>query len=186
MANFTRKAIIATFQELLEKRPFDKITVSAIVARCGISSNTFYYHFRDIFDLLDTWIEIIWEKHVTEPLKAMTWEEVLKAALRVMRENQDLVYHLFDSISRERFERWIFESSGDIFYRLVCREAEGAKVPEELLRSVAEYNSYSLLGFSLKFLWKRMEVDIDQSVDRISALFKGNIRWALETQGRTE
>ena len=111
--------------------------------------------------------------------------QILKGA-GILKENQDLVYHLFDSISRERFERWIFESSGDIFYRLVCRETEGAKVPEELLRSVAEYNSYSLLGFSLKFLWKRMEVDIDQSVDRISALFKGNIRWAIETHGRTK
>lgn len=182
MPGFTRKAIIATFQELLEKMPFDKITVSAIVSRCGISSNTFYYHFRDIYDLLDVWIELMLEKYVTKPMEALTWQETLKAALRVMRQNADLIYHVFDSLSRERLERSIFESSGDIFYKLVCQETEGAAVPEELLRSVAEYNSYSLVGFFLKFLWKHMEVDIDRSVDRISALFKGNIRWVIESQ----
>lgn len=181
MPGFTRKAIIATFQELLEKMPFDKITVSAIVSRCGISSNTFYYHFHDIYDLLDVWIELMLEKYVTKPMETLTWQETLKAALRVMRQNADLIYHVFDSLSRERLERSIFESSGDIFYKLVCQEAEGAMAPEELLRSVAEYNSYSLVGFFLKFLWKHMEVDIDQSVDRISALFKGNIRWVIET-----
>lgn len=186
MASYTRKAIVLTFENMLRKMPFGKITVSAIVSQCGISPNTFYYHFRDIFDLLDTWIGLISEKYVTEAMKTMTWQETLKASLRVMRENADLVYHLFDSLSRERIERWIFESSGDIFYQLVCREAEGAMVPEELLRSVAEYNSYSLLGFFLKFLWKHMDVDIDQSVDRISALFKGNIQWAIETHGKTE
>ena len=53
MANFTKKAILSTFQDLLLEKPFDKITVSAIVARCGISPNTFYYHFADIYDLLD-------------------------------------------------------------------------------------------------------------------------------------
>ena len=36
MANFTKKAILDTFQEMLQEKDFDKITVSAIVARCGI------------------------------------------------------------------------------------------------------------------------------------------------------
>lgn len=186
MSGFTRKAIIDTFQEQLEKMPFDKITVSAIVSQCGISSNTFYYHFQDIYDLLDVWTDLMLEKYVTKPMETLTWQETLKAALRVMRQNSELVYHVFDSLSRERLERSIFESSGDVFYHLVCQETKGTLAPEELLRSVAEYNSYSLVGFFLKFLWKHMEVDIDQSVDRISALFKGNIRWVIETHGKTE
>ena len=56
MAHFTQKAILQTFQQMLEEMPFDKITVSAIVSRCEISSNTFYYHYRDIYDLLDAWL----------------------------------------------------------------------------------------------------------------------------------
>lgn len=186
MPGFTRKAILQTFQELLGKTPFDKITVSAIVSQCGISPNTFYYHFQDIYDLLDAWNGLIMEKYILEPMKSMTWQEVLKDALRAMRDNSALIYHLFNSLSRERLERFIFEDFGDIFYKLVRLEADGTDAPEELLRSVAEYNSYSLLGFLLKFLWKHMDVDIDQSVDRISEIFKGNIRWAIETQGRLE
>ena len=50
MANYTQRAIIQTFQDMLKEMPFDKITVSAIVARCDISSNTFYYHYHDIYD----------------------------------------------------------------------------------------------------------------------------------------
>lgn len=48
MAQYTQKAIIDTFRDMLKKMPFDKITVTAIVSACGISSNTFYYHYRDI------------------------------------------------------------------------------------------------------------------------------------------
>ncbi len=53
MAQYTQKAILSTFQQMLEEMPFDKITVSALVRRCEISSNTFYYHYSDIYDLLD-------------------------------------------------------------------------------------------------------------------------------------
>ena len=38
--------------------PFDKITVTALAKRCDISSNTFYYHYRDIYDLLDAWFHL--------------------------------------------------------------------------------------------------------------------------------
>lgn len=41
---------------MLEEIPFDKITVSALVERSEIGSNTFYCHFRDIYDLLDVWM----------------------------------------------------------------------------------------------------------------------------------
>lgn len=56
MASFTRKAILTTFEDMLQKTKFDKITVSALIAKCGISPNTFYYHFRSIYDLLDAWL----------------------------------------------------------------------------------------------------------------------------------
>ena len=48
MANYTQRAIVQTFETMLAETPFDRITVSALAARCGISPNTFYYHFREI------------------------------------------------------------------------------------------------------------------------------------------
>ena len=38
MAKLTEKAILRTFDEMISEMPFDKITVSALVARCEISS----------------------------------------------------------------------------------------------------------------------------------------------------
>ena len=58
MALYTQKTIMRAFGEMLEEMPFDKITVTALVKRCDISSNTFYYHYRDIYDLLDAWFHL--------------------------------------------------------------------------------------------------------------------------------
>ena len=46
MANYTEKAIFRAFEELLEEKPFDKITVSAIVSKSEVSANTFTITFR--------------------------------------------------------------------------------------------------------------------------------------------
>lgn len=180
MSNYTQKAIIQTFQDMLIKMPFDKITVSAIVLNCEISSNTFYYHYRDIYDLLDTWLLLVKKKYVTDTRPDMSWKDAIKELLRDMKSNSDLVYHLFNSLSRERLERYIFESVDDTFYKLVCRETSDVSIPEKELRNIAEYNSYSFVGFFLKFLWNHMKDDIDEGVEKIGRIFEGNLRWLKE------
>lgn len=48
MPDFTERAIKASFMKLLNERPLNKITVKDIADDCGISRNSFYYHFEDV------------------------------------------------------------------------------------------------------------------------------------------
>lgn len=57
MANLTKKALAASVMKLLESKPLDKITIKDITDECGVTRNTFYYHFQDIYDLC-SWIFI--------------------------------------------------------------------------------------------------------------------------------
>lgn len=54
-ANITKRAIAEAMKELMAEKPLAKISVGDIAAACGINRNTFYYHFRDKFDLVN-WI----------------------------------------------------------------------------------------------------------------------------------
>ena len=51
MAQTTKRALAASFKELLAQKPFNKITISDITEHCGVNRMTFYYHFHDIYDL---------------------------------------------------------------------------------------------------------------------------------------
>lgn len=55
MADLTRRALAESVTELLNEKPLDKIKIKDITDRCGVTRNTFYYHFQDIYDLL-SWI----------------------------------------------------------------------------------------------------------------------------------
>lgn len=50
-SNITKLALSNTLKELLEEQPFEKISVSDICERCHMNRKSFYYHFRDKFDL---------------------------------------------------------------------------------------------------------------------------------------
>ena len=51
----TKQAVAAAMKELMSERPFSKITVSDIAGRSRLNRNSFYYHFKDKFDLVN-WI----------------------------------------------------------------------------------------------------------------------------------
>lgn len=118
MALYTKKLIMTTFQEMLAEMPFDRITVSALVKRAGVSPNTFYYHYQDIYALLDDWFQKQVDALVPagEPIE---WKPVTKNILRECRAHSKIIYHVFDSLSRDRLGS-LFEN----FLRSAIQDAE--------------------------------------------------------------
>lgn len=54
-SNITKRALAQAMKELMTHEPFAKISVSDICQACGMNRKSFYYHFRDKYDLVN-WI----------------------------------------------------------------------------------------------------------------------------------
>lgn len=44
----TKRTLAESLKKLMKTKSFSKITVSEIIADCGLNRKTFYYHFEDI------------------------------------------------------------------------------------------------------------------------------------------
>ena len=55
MSNITKHALAESLKKLLLKKPLNKITINDLTTDCGISRMAFYYHFKDIYDLVE-WV----------------------------------------------------------------------------------------------------------------------------------
>lgn len=185
MANYTEKAIFNAFEELLLEKPFDKITVSAIVARSEISANTFYYRFQDIYDLLDHWLDKKKELFIGQAKASDSWEDTLKVFLHTMQDNPKLIYHISNSITRERLERYVFTSVESQFRDYIDKKMPYSNMSDDTRRLVTGFCCYSFLGYLLKFLWIDMQTDVDASVDELSVLFHGALEAMVQKDRNT-
>ena len=77
MTQFTSKAIEESFIRLLNERPLDKITIKDIVDDCGISRNTFYYHFQDMVDLVEWMLIFQARQTIGGPEEPPSWQQAL-------------------------------------------------------------------------------------------------------------
>mgnify|MGYP003304379715 FL=1 len=67
-SQYTKQLLINSLKSLLQNKPFSKISVSEIVNDCQLNRKTFYYHFTDIYDLLEHLIEQELLQQLLEPL----------------------------------------------------------------------------------------------------------------------
>ncbi len=78
MSNITKKALANSLKKILSKKEFNKVTINDIVDDCGVNRQTFYYHFKDIYDLLE-WIytnEVIEKiKNIESDSPAENWQQ---------------------------------------------------------------------------------------------------------------
>lgn len=182
MANYTIRVIMENFEMMLVEMPFDKVTVSALVQRCGISSNTFYYHFRDIYDLLNKWLALQEKKYFHDTEEYSDWSEPVKMVLKAMQDNPRLIFHIYDTITRKSLEQFIFGPVQELFYKAAKKHIGNVEVSETFLQDFAEFCGYSLLGFVLKFLHNRMKADVDETVDRLNGIFEGVADYMIDKE----
>ena len=91
MSQVTKRALEQSLKNLLLKKPLTKITINDIAEDCGINRMTFYYHFKDIYDLVewscledarraleekkthDTWSTAVWTASRSSGISARSW-----------------------------------------------------------------------------------------------------------------
>ncbi len=186
MSKLTKIALKSAFRDMLREKPFDKITVSALVKAAGVSHNTFYYNYDDIYALLDDFLRdefAAQEKALREDERtADNWAAEIRALLRTCQDNSSIVYHLFNSLSRDRLERYVFTASDDAIYRYVCRQAEERDVSEERIADISNMCRYAATGCFLRFIWNNMSEDIDDLADKLSRMLTQYVQCALDAK----
>ena len=91
MSHLTEQAIQSAFIEMLAERPLEKITVREIAEACGISRNTFYYHYHDVYDLLEKMFQVEEERMLGDLQDISTMRQGLAEATRFALENRQAI-----------------------------------------------------------------------------------------------
>lgn len=180
MSQFTKTAMIQSFVELLNETPFEKITVTDIVERCGVNRNTFYYYYQDIYALLDELLFSETEKILRDTREYTSWQEAFLEGTQFAQENKRAVYHIYNSVSREKVEQYLYDVTRKNMLSFVRSQAKGLRVQEGDLAIISDFYAYALVGSVLQWLGHGMREDPSAFIRRVSELFDGNIRYTLQ------
>ena len=104
----------------------------------------------------------------------------LRALLRSCQNRSRVIYHIFNSHSRDRLERYVFSSTDDLFFRYVADQAQEMALPRERLQSIADFCRYASIGFFLRTVWNHLRYNVDEVVDDLDRYIRCFVRAALD------
>lgn len=185
MSSFTRKAIIEAFVKLLDERPLNKITIKDIVEECGINRNTFYYHFRDVPDLIEAIVREETQLVLSKDVSVDSFEECLEIAVQFILKNRRANLHIFNSASRDMYEQQLMQICRYVVQSFLQKEFEARRIcPEDREILVTCYGCQAF-GLFIDWLSGGLKEDFRPKLSRLCELRRGSIEAALN-RCRTE
>ena len=180
MSQITKRALEASLKHLLLTKPLDKITVTDICEDCGISRMTFYYHFKDIYDLVE-WVCLEDARVALDGKKTYdTWEEGYLRIFDAVLENKPFILNVYRCADREQVENYLYRLTYNLLDGVVEEKAAGLSVRPEDKAFLANFYKYAFVGLMLDWIRKGMKEDPNAIMRDLSLLLQGNMRAALE------
>ena len=180
MSNMTKYALEASLKKLLLEKPLDKITINDLTEGCGISRMAFYYHFKDIYDLVE-WVCMEDASRALQGKKTYdTWQEGLSQIFEVVLENKPFILNVYHSVSREQIENYLFRLMLDLIMGVVEEKSAGMNLSEEDKLFIANFYKYSFVGVMLDWIKMGMKVDYQEIVDKMCLTLKGNVTKSIK------
>ncbi len=186
MALTTKRALAASLKKLLEKKTLDHITVKDIVENCEVNRQTFYYHFQDIYDLME-WV--FWDdmNHLLpQEGEKINWRMGLTKAVEYMQDNKNLAMNTYHSFSREQLDRYITIAVMPFIRDITVSLSSGLNISQEDIEFATELYSYALAGVLLAWVGKGMPENYEKQVDKFCSVADASIRATLGTFDRRD
>lgn len=179
MSQITKRALEQSLKNLLLKKPLTKITISDIAEDCGINRMTFYYHFKDIYDLVEWSCLEDARKALEEKKTHDTWQEGLLNIFEAVRENKPFVMNVYRCIDHEQVEKYLKPPTDNLIMGVINEQSAGITVREEDKEFIARVYSYIFIGIMLDWIKDDMKADPKLIVDKLAMLIKDSLSDAL-------
>ena len=176
----TKKAIADGFKQLMEKKPFEKITITDITDGCGLNRQTFYYHFQDKYELLN-WIlfsDVI--EPFTDGLTIDNWSERLLDILLTIKKDGRFYTNAMSTSHGEEFRQYLFGAVTEVLCEVIDQITGERPIKPADRKFIAEFLAYGVSGTVTKWIVSGMKEDPRETAVYLRNLINDFKRFAVE------
>ena len=155
-------------------------TVKDIVERCGVNRNTFYYHFRDISDVVECALKREVDKAFEQLVEIDSVLECLEVLVNLIGENRKAMLHIYGSLQRENFTNALDKMCQYIVRQYAEHNFDPEILEKEEVKVLMHFYKCVMTGVMLDWMDHRMSYDLTEYAGKIRALYGNTFEKTLE------
>lgn len=185
-AAFTKLMIAQGLKRLLKTTSFVNVSVGDIARECKISRNTFYYHFKDKYDLI-SWIfytEIT--SILSDDISLGHWRDSLLSLCKYMQENRDFYLNVLEFQGQNSFSECLIDFYQGLVAHLLFHADSQPALSQDQIRMVSRFYAHGITGVLLDWAHNGMTADPEPAVTMLEKLLSSDtVHQILSTQPKS-
>ena len=175
MSALTKKALLVAFGELLEEKPFNKITIADITSRCGLNRMTFYYHFDNIYELMIWGLEMQMHEASKDYINYENWKTGYLRVFYFALERKNYIKKIFQTIEQEHLEHYLNKIAEQMVLSVIEDKNGDKPLNEDDKLFTAQICAYVLVGILMSWVSRGMKEAPEIMIKRTGRLLDGMI-----------
>lgn len=178
IATDTKLKLAQSFKSLLEIMPLNKVTIDLLTQRANVTRNTFYYHFEDIYALLEWTLQHDVLDQLTHYRQLNSWRGGLDVALDYIADNQQFCRHLVQSVGRDLLEQSLYAISSQMVEGVVLDVQPD--VAPFLKNAITNFYGWALVMQFVQWLNSDLAEPKATMIQRVELMLNGSVELALK------
>ena len=176
----TKKSLAKSLKKLMRLTPLHKISVKDVVKDCNLNRQTFYYHFHDIYELVE-WIyktEAI--ESIAEYKSYNTWIDGFYKIFLYIEGNKEFCYNKLNSLSRTNLDMYLFSVINGLLMGVINEISSDMIIKIEDKKFMADFYTHAFAGLVIQWMKDGMKEDPKVLIEKLKELIEGNFVIALK------
>ncbi len=133
MQNTTRDHILTVFNDLMDRKSFEKITVEEVCREAGISKPTFYRYYKDKYDVMTYNFRKLFDRYLVLALDGKL-EEFLTEMYRSTQDNFEPIKRTFEILGRNSMNDVIYSICVGALVEWLAEKQDGEITKEQRIQ----------------------------------------------------
>ncbi len=179
----TKNLIANSLKNFMKVKPLSKITVKDVITDCGLNRKTFYYHFENIYDLLE-WILREEAIRVVKQFDLLVdYEDAIIFVMDYVEKNKHILNCAFDTMGREEMKRFFYNDFVDIIRSIIdsIETTLGLNVKKDYKDFVCDMYTEALAGMLINLFRNNQNQNKADAVKYISIILRSSIPEVLKS-----
>lgn len=180
MQDNVKNQIVSALVAALEQKTLEQITVKEIAEKVGVSRQTFYYHFHDIYDVVEWIFENASTMILSEFSTIDSWQTGYVIIMQWVQNHRTLVLNCCRSVRKDYIENFMNRVLFEYIHNVVQEQSKGMHVTEAQKKFIAKFFTLAINAISIEWIGNGMQEDPSIMAEQVNILIRGDFKKALQ------
>lgn len=156
----------------------DHITIDLLTQKAGVTRNTFYYHFDDIYSLMEWTYRQELLANIDNYIKIKDWKVAYRLVLNYIEENRAFCLNTFRSVNRDLLEGMLYSVASELVRKVI--DSAHRDISTSLATAIKNFYGWALVMQVIQWLADDLAEPKKVIVQRAELMLTGSIDNAIK------